>query len=477
MGVGFCVRVCTIGLSLFSALSFAGTHHHDDGDQKIYRFNLNDYQKDMRAITKLGVDVAGVNIAQKTVDLVLSSDELAQVQAIARLSPIDSFTSGPNDLDDKYRNPAEIDAELHTLAAQYDTIANVQSIGKSHQGRDIWAIKISDNVDSSESEEPAILFNSMHHAREIMTPEVALDTVEYLLKKYATDPQVKRWVDSNEIWVVPMLNPDGNNKVWTSNNYWRKNTREDHGVDLNRNYPYAWGTCNGSSPNKTSDTYRGPSAGSEPESQALMNLVATIRPVFDISYHSYSELVIYPFGCDGIRSATKDVVEGIGLKMASLLPKDGGKGNYEPGTSWELLYSVDGGDIDWMHGTYGVIPYVIEVNSTSQGFQPSYDQWRDRTVAKMRPAWQMLLNRLEESGVRGRVNLNSGRQSASVNVKVTSVTNPTLAPQNFSLKSDGTFHVILMPGTYSFMVTDGSNTLPEQTVVVGARRENIEFDF
>src|SRR5262249_25141832 len=134
---------------------------------------------------------------------------------------------------------------------------------------------------------PVILFNGMHHAREVMSPEVALDTIEQLLTKYGTDASITHWVDANEIWVVPMLNVDGNNKVWTYDNYWRKNTRgcpasgtcsSGTGVDINRNYPYAWGSCNGSSGSPSSDTYRGPSAGSEPETNVLMNHVAATRP-------------------------------------------------------------------------------------------------------------------------------------------------------------------------------------------------------
>src|SRR5690606_35297117 len=129
------------------------------------------------------------------------------------------------------------------------------------------------------------------------------------------------------------------------------------GVDLNRNYPKGWGSCNGSSGSRTSDTYRGEAPASEPETQAMMKLIQKIRPVFDISYHSYSELVLYPFGCRGQKTQTEEVVAKIGREMGTLL-------KYEPGTPWEILYSADGGDIDWMYDEYQVIPYVIEINST-----------------------------------------------------------------------------------------------------------------
>ena len=142
--------------------------------------------------------------------------------------------------------------------------------------------QISDNPEVDEVE-PAILYNSMHHAREVMTPEIGIDMVEYLLTRYGSDEKVTKWVNENEIWVVPMLNVDGNNRVWSGDSMWRKNTRNSYGVDINRNYPHEWGACNGSSGSTWSQTYRG-SAASEPETRYLMGLVANIKPVFDISY-------------------------------------------------------------------------------------------------------------------------------------------------------------------------------------------------
>ncbi len=107
----------------------------------------------------------------------------------------------------------------------------------------------------------------------------------------------------------------------------------------------------------------------------MMNLVAWIKPVFDISYHSYSEIVIYPFGCRPLKTPTGEAVEAIGAEIGKKL-------NYKPGTAWELLYNADGGDIDWMYVAHQVIPFVIEVNSTSQGFHPSFQSWREKNGAR-----------------------------------------------------------------------------------------------
>jgi hypothetical protein len=352
-------------------------------------------------------------------------------------------------------------------------LVRIESIGKSVQNRDIWAIKISDNPDERELDEPRILFNAMHHAREVMSTEVALDIVDYLVTRYGTDPQVTRWVEGNEIWVVPMLNVDGNNKVWTADSMWRKNVKSGHGVDINRNYPYAWGACNGSSGSTSSDTYRGPSAGSEPETQALMSLVARVQPVFDISFHSYSELVLYPYGCDGRRSETSEVVEKIGREMARVLRRDSGNGSYTAGTSWETLYSVDGGDIDWMYDTHNVIPYVIEVSSSSQGFQPPY-RWRQPTVERVRAGWQLLFTKLEQSGVRGVVTDDAGRALPQTMVTVQSMAPSAKAlPVTWRVKTDGTYHLVLNPGMYRLKFELGDRSSVKE-VTVGAERVEVD---
>jgi len=130
----------------------------------------------------------------------------------------------------------------------------------------------------------------------------------------------------------------------------------------------------------------------------MMNFVKEIRPVFDISYHSYSELVLYPKGCKGLRTQNADVVETIGKEMGQKL-------GYTAGTPWETLYSADGSDIDWMYGAYQVIPYVIELNSSRDGFQPDFSR-RQPTVELNRKAWQHLLDRLDGPGIRGTLSIN-----------------------------------------------------------------------
>lgn len=419
----------------------------------IVRFDLNEGMKSYLRANEF--DITGVNYKTNEIEALLTAEELAQISSQKSANIKFSF---PQNLlaapDDEYKNPEEIAEFVNDIHARYPDITTVKSIGKTLEGRDILAIKISDNPAQKENE-PAILVNAMHHAREVMTPEITTDMIEYLTSNYGSNAEVTSWINNTEIWVVPMFNLDGNNKMWTQNSTWRKNTRNGHGVDINRNYPTGWNSCNGSSSSTGAQDYRGTAPASEPETQAMMNLVASIKPVFNISYHSYSEIVIYPFGCRPNKTPTTEAVEIIGAEI-------GRKINYKPGTAWELLYNADGGDIDWMYTEHQVIPFVIEVNSTSQGFHPGYAQWRDKTVTRNRPGWMHLFARLNGPGLNGRVNLSE--------YNVIKILKPGTKKvlQTYKINPDGSFYVIMKAGIYDFSF-EGTKTKVLSNVDVSNR--------
>lgn len=410
-------------------------------------------------------DVTGVNIPRGEVEALLTQAELHELESLK--TPFEyqvpkSLLRGP---DPEYFNPEEIEARLKAYAAKYPDLAQLRQAGTSLEGRPIWSIKISDGVATHDSSEPALFFNGMHHAREVMSPEVAMDIVDYLLSNYNSDNKVRDWVDNNEIYVIPMFNVDGNNKMWTKDSMWRKNTRDGHGVDINRNYPYAWNSCKGSSGFSWAQDYRGPSAASEPETKVMMKFVSEIRPVFSISYHSYSELVIYPYGCSPKRAETASVVEPLGKAMAAAL-------GYTPGTSWETLYSVDGGDIDWLYNAMQVIPYVIEVNSSSAGFHPDYAKWRNKTVELNRKGWQMLLDRAHGSGVRGLI---SATNESNLMVDVMDASGKLY--QSYRVNPDGSYHLVLNPGQYTLKFKSDRTMLGTQAVMVADKLVRMDKRF
>jgi hypothetical protein len=201
-----------------------------------------------------------------------------------------------------YHTPAQVETEINRFPTRFPTLARVVTIGHSVEGRPIRAIKISDNPDVEEPAEGDVLFVALHHAREWLSTEFALSLAEQILTRYSTDPQVKADVDNLQIWIVPVVNPDG--YVYTaaaaSQRYWRKNRRNNadatFGVDLNRNWGYEWGLNSGSSSDTWSDIYRGTAPFSEPEVQALRAFIDA-RPNLKafVTYHTYGELFLRPW--------------------------------------------------------------------------------------------------------------------------------------------------------------------------------------
>jgi hypothetical protein len=188
----------------------------------------------------------------------------------------------------------------------------------------------------------------------------------------------------------------------------------------------------------------------------MMNFVSEIKPVFNISYHSYSEIVIYPYGCRPNKTPTEEAVEIIGAEI-------GKKINYRPGTAWELLYNADGGDIDWMYTAHQVIPYVIEVNSTWDGFHPNYKKMRDATVLRNRPGWQHLFTRLEGPSLQGRV------MNKEFEVIRIMRAGEAKVIQTYKVNPDGSFYVILKAGNYDVSF-EGSSRRKMENLSVQSRQ-------
>lgn len=268
---------------------------------------------------------------------------------------------------------SETVAELDAVHAAYPQItAEKVSLGTSHEGREIWAIKVSDNPELQENE-PEVLFDALHHAREVITVEVVLNTLNHLCRNYGTDPDVTFLVDHRQIWFVPIVNPDGfvyNETNWPAGGgMWRKNRRDNggssYGVDPNRNYPYQWGGI-GSSGNPDSETYRGPYPASEPEVQALMGLIEAHQFVTHQSYHSYADLILIPWAYTSSHTEDDSLFRIIGNEMA----RDSG---YDVGQAGELLYYCSGVTTDWAYGDTSEKPKVLSFTTEvgGSGFWPS----------------------------------------------------------------------------------------------------------
>ena len=270
-----------------------------------------------------------------------------------------------------YHTYAEVETELQALSQSHSEIANVTSIGQSVEQRELWAIKISDNVEQDE-EEPVVVFLGAHHAREWISVDVPFLIANHLLENYARDTLISRLVDNAEIWIVPMLNPDGHQYSVITDRLWRKNRRNNgdgsFGVDLNRNYSYQWGGP-GSSGDSFSETYRGPSPFSEPESQAVRDFLQQQTPKALISYHNYSQLILYPWGYTNDPAPDKALLDNLAVTMADKIRTVHGV-NYRPGQS-STLYLASGDTTDWLYALLSVPAYTIELRPSS--FIPGFE--------------------------------------------------------------------------------------------------------
>ena len=272
-------------------------------------------------------------------------------------------------------------AQMDTLRNMYpDFVSEKDSIGTSIEGRTIWAFKVSD-YPSVDEDEPEVLYTGLTHAREPVSMMNLFFFVRWLCENYSSDVTAGFLVDHREMWFIPIINPDGYayNETIAPNGggMHRKNRRPhptescDHqGVDLNRNYSYNWGANNsGSSGNPCSAVYRGTSAFSEPETEAISNFILARQFKNVLHYHTYSNVLIHSWG-DGTFPDEPDLstLREIGAEMTR-------ENGYEVGTGTETIgYGVNGDAVDWTYGTAGLISYTPEVGSYADNFWPSEDR-------------------------------------------------------------------------------------------------------
>lgn len=259
--------------------------------------------------------------------------------------------------------------EMHELAAQYPKITALEVIGQSGRGVDILALKVSKNSRHRRHwRKPAVLYVSAQHAREWISPEVNRRLLRHFLENYGEDHEITRLVNTTELWFVLAANPDGYDYTFTDGNrLWRKTLTDNDGdgqitgadgVDPNRNFPTFWGYDDeGSSSDPSSQTYRGPSPASEPETRAYDELVKRIRPRFLVNYHSAAELILYGVGFQVATPTPDDVI------LATLAGDDANPAieGFDPDLSAEL-YTTNGETTEHMAAKYGVLAYTPELS-------------------------------------------------------------------------------------------------------------------
>ncbi len=318
-------------------------------------------------------------------------------------SSIQNFYSG-------YRTVDELYADMAAVTSAYPDITEIVDYGdgycKSLGGvyttpggdtqkvYDLLAVKITNK--NTTGDKPVFFLMAGIHAREITTPEVAMRMIDWLTQEYETNADASWIVDYQETWIVPSVNPEGHwivelgdEQPYGSPYYQRKNANHDdgytgwppsgwgqYGVDLNRNHSYKWGLT-GSSSEPSDLTYRGTSSNSEPEVDELQNLISSLipdqrtegQPAPDdttgilISMHSYSELVLWPWGYTSSAAPNKNSLKKIGDKFAT----------YNGYTSEQSsdLYPTAGDSTDWAYGELGIPAFTFELGTQ---FMPPYSE-------------------------------------------------------------------------------------------------------
>lgn len=279
-----------------------------------------------------------------------------------------------------YLTYSELIAELDQMRALYPSLISAKQAISSFTtsgGRVIHYVRLSDNPDVDESE-PEVMFLALTHAREPMAMQQLIFFMWYLLENYSSSIEIQNMLQNTEIYVIPCVNPDGYSYNESTNpsggGMWRKNRRNNgsgsYGVDLNRNYGFQWGYDNvGSSPTSTDETYRGPAAFSEPETQAVKWFCEQHDFLLIQDYHTYSNVMLYPWGY--VNAANQDSV--LFKTYSSYMTSENG---FSYGTPMQCIgYNANGGSFDWYYGEQStknkIIGWGPEVGDPVDGFWPA----------------------------------------------------------------------------------------------------------
>jgi len=372
-----------------------------------------------------------------------------------------------------YRNYEDVLTELQEIAEQYSDICQLVDLGDtwgkeyaddgenyySNFYHEVWGLKVSDNVGIDE-DEPGTFFMGMHHSREPISVEVVMGILYHLLNNYGTDPNITGIINNTQIWFVPIVNPNGHQIVTDEIDlWWRKNIRDNNengqfdtsndygygtdGVDPNRNYGFQYGEV-GTSNSFNSPVYHGPNAWSEPENIAMKNLLESNHFVTGITYHSYSELVLFPFGYEmGVSAPDHDALEELAVEMAVTIPAQGG-GHYTPQQSLEL-YPCMGTTDDYAYGVHTIFSFTIELGTQ---FIPPAGQI-DQIVEENLEAAMILLNRVNRKSLTGHISDSESGDPITAEVYVEGIDNtgnykfPSISDSSF-----GRYYRLLQVGEY-----------------------------
>lgn len=336
-------------------------------DKQLVRITHLDSEH-IRQLAERGFDIAGVRPGEYC-DIVVNDAEY-DILAHEGYQLETRFTQQERTplIPSEYITYPEMITMLEDWEDDYPAIAKIYDIGDSWEKaeggegyipKDIWAMKVSAVVEEEENE-PSILICGEHHSREPPTVNITMGVIEHLLTNYDSDPDIQYLVDNLEIWFVPIVNPDGYRIVYDNiDTWWRKNTHDNNGngqfdgygdgVDPNRNYSVHWEDADD---DPGSETYHGEYPFSEPEIQAVRDLILEQHSTIVHTYHTHGELILYPWGHTYDSCPDNALVQQMAEDMAVF-------NGYDPIQSSDL-YPTGGEMCDWSYATLGAPSFTSE---------------------------------------------------------------------------------------------------------------------
>ncbi len=257
----------------------------------------------------------------------------------------------------EYRDLDELNTHMDLLAKQHPALVSVHSLGSSVEGRPIRDLEI------SHGGKIRIVLDGGHHAREWISVMVPICIADWLVARHEHDPRVRKLLETVSFHIVPVVNPDGYHFSWTTDRYWRKNRRGGYGVDLSRNYRVGWGE-GGSSGDRQSPNFRGEHAFSEPETRAFRELFERNTIAAHIDFHSFSQVIVYPWSHQRAEPPDRDQLAAIADRMTTAMyAAHGEQYKVRPGSS--LQVGAGGTAGDWSYGVHGALSFLVELRPSS----------------------------------------------------------------------------------------------------------------
>jgi len=339
------------------------------------------------------IDVVGFSPRGEWTDIAVSEGEVGIIRGLGLKSEvvIEDVEAHAARVLGSYRSTDQVFSDLVSYATAHPSITRLDTLATTYEGRPIIVLRITDNPDTDEGE-PAVLITGLHHAREWPTVEITMFFIDTLLRGYGSDPQITDFVNNLDIYVIPLVNPDGYHYSYDlGNTMWRKNRRYfpefgTYGVDLNRNYRGADNAdprgqhCTptpGTTNYPSDDVYCGPLPFSEAETDAIRAFVES-HPnlVAAINYHTYSGVVLYPWGYTSSSAPDDALLYALADSMASQMVTENNN-PYSAVQAPDIGYTATADSDDWEYGHsiyssgYPMIAFTVEA---CEEFQPDATQ-------------------------------------------------------------------------------------------------------